>query len=173
MATIPYYIDGEDADAGLWDFCWLGDIFLPGVVSIDVKDEFSFDTGKAQGNDGAPVTYKGRNPRTLDLTLKITNRDQFVEWLEVRKQLNAFASGKAVQPYQVTHPQAQSAGITSAYLKSISQPQPTSNQPWLISMSLIENNPAKPSKQNTAPAPKAQTQNTPFTLSPVPGDNLA
>ena len=174
MASIPYYIDGDDFSATAWDVCWLGDIFLPGVITIDVKDEFNFDTGSAQGTDGAPVTYKGRAPRTLEVSLKITNENQFNDWLDVRKKINAYASGKTVQPYKIQHPQAQAAGIGSVYIKSISQPMPTSNQPWVISMTLIENNPPKPTKQSTTPASKSQTgQNTPFSLTPVPSNNLA
>lgn len=162
MANTPYWVDGRDANAGLWDFVWLGDSLLPGILvpgSMKVDHKVSLDIGQAQGASGAPVKVKGRQPRSISFQIRSTKAEQWEAWDDVLKALNIFGADANAKPFQITHPLCAKFGIATVYIESVSMPSPDAVNGGTFSFSCVENIPAKSVSQSKTPQKKAQAGN--------------
>jgi hypothetical protein len=157
MATgdIPHWLEKERGRD--WDTLLLGESIFPGLVRISLKASKSFDIGKAQGNDGAPVTFKGRQPKELSIEHVMWTAEQFAEFLQLVKDLNLFTNGVAEKPFEIICPMAQAFNVRSVYVKDVDVPAPNAGL-WTVKWSIIENNPTKAAKQSTKPKSAASGQ---------------
>lgn len=142
---VPFWIDGRDNQAASWDYVWIGETLLPGVIKefkIDSKN--SLDVGKAQGNTGAPVTPKGRLPRTMSITVQVTTQDAWNQWDDVLKNLNLQGADAKQRSFSITHPLPAKFGVTSIYIESCSLPMPSPVNGITFTLTCTENIPPKP-----------------------------
>jgi hypothetical protein len=143
--SVPFWVDGIDPNANTWDYVWLGDQLLPGILKefkIDSKN--TLDVGKAQGNTGAPVTPKGRQPRTISITVQVIKQSEWDDWDATLKALNMQGSDTTQRAFSITHPLAAKFGVTSVYIETLSLPMPSPVNGITFSLSCTENIPAKP-----------------------------
>lgn len=154
MPNVPYWDETQDTNASKWNTLILGKIVLPGIARVSLKHDNKLDVGHAQGNDGAPITNKGKQPRELTAQLWIFTPDAWSTWLGSLKKLNVGVHGQPINPFEIVHPKASEFNVRSVYIKGISSPPPDATKGMVVTIDMIENIPAKPSKQNK----KSQTQ---------------
>lgn len=150
MSEVPYFGNSQE-DATLWDRMYLGDFLLPGVVRVTVTHAWKYEVGETEGSDGAPTVYKGRAPRSLACTLIVPDQESFDAFVEMHREINAFNTGGVVTPFEVRHPQAQIAGITSVNITDMVVPAPDSLTPWTITFTLLEHGPPRQAQSSGSP----------------------
>lgn len=132
MAAIPYWGDdpdeGEDPEARSWDFCWLGDDFLPGLSTVKVSDNGrEIQKKKSKGKVGATLTDNGVGPATVTITLRIWTSAQYAAWLPIRKRIDPKNPGAIRAPTRIRHPETDEAQIKGVYVTQIEATPPTAN----------------------------------------------
>lgn len=144
-----------------WDRVVIGSWPLGRVVSLVPQISFNYDIGKSRGRDGATVRYTGKQPRTINLTINISDQEAFTHFTqEVVPALSARMDSSEVAPFTITHPQADLWGIKQVVIQSISPAQPDAASGWIITFQLLEYIPApKRSKGSGNPKKNQQDRN--------------
>lgn len=135
MAGVPFWggdpRDGED-EKNAWDYCWLGDDLLPGIVEdVDVPDGGrDVDAQKAKGDNGVTLKDNGVGAKTVTITLRMWDQEHHEAWKGVRERIDPANPGNIRKPLTITHPKAVEEKIKGVYVKQIvvSHPSPVSGR---------------------------------------------
>ena len=136
-SSVPWPPDGGDAptestifgeadywagDEWQWDSCQLGDMILPGHVTVTGDVSRKLDVKSAPGSDGAKITDKGYEPAKIAIKCVMwlaAHKDQLKA---VLKYLHPRKKGKTRDAYAISHAATELMGIKSVYIEKISLP---------------------------------------------------
>jgi hypothetical protein len=173
-SSVPWPPDGGDAptestivdaaeywsgDEWQWDSCALGDIILPGHVTVTGDVSRKLDVKSAPGSDGAKITDKGYEPAKITIKCVMwlaAHKDQLKAALKV---LHPRKKGKSRDSYKIDHASTSLLGISYVYIEKISLPVPGSIKGTKeITFSCIEW--TQDSKKNVTTSPNKAVSNT-------------
>jgi len=118
MAGVPFWADGS-LDAQAWNFCWLGEDFLPGLVEVEVDKGRAVDKQKSKGSDGPTLKDEGYEGAVVTITLTIWTAEQWDAWQSVRPKIDPQRAGGLRTPLAIDHPETQDAGVATVYVRRI------------------------------------------------------
>lgn len=124
MATAPYWAD-DSLESNLWNFVWLGASLLPGIATVTVRKSRALDVQRGKGSDGAYIVDHGNEPASVSISLLITNKTEWDAWVAVLPSIDPQKNGGTKTPLDISHPEPNSMGITTVYVKDISGNPPT------------------------------------------------
>ena len=125
MATQPGW-ETEELDAQAWNFCWLGDDLLPGIVEVTSKKARGIDQHKAKGTDGKHLEDEGYEGGDVTIRLRLINDEQWQAYQKILPNLDPEQVGGLKRPLTILHPEPNAKGITTVYVTDISGDAPTS-----------------------------------------------
>lgn len=170
----PYWVKFRDENADQWNTVTFGVVTLPGiVVDFSVNGTNVFDVAAAQGNTGASVTPKGRQPRKMTLAVRLRNQADWEQWHTTLSELNQRGPDAVQRPFSITHPTTAFMGIDSVYIETFNMPFAGAQKGMTFTFGLLENIPPKPvvissqAKKVTSPKDFASKGFSP------PGDSLS
>ncbi len=123
MAAQPFWLD-EGGDEQFWNFCWLGEDLLPGLVDIDVDASRAVDEKKSKSTDGPTITDEGYEGAKVAIKVRIWSSEQWRQWLRVLPNIHPQKGGTIRSPLAIINPEPNSYGIDTVYVKSISSSTP-------------------------------------------------
>ncbi len=110
-------IDGQNAGSS-WDVCQLGEVFLPGVVTIDgLEIGRDIDIQKRRKKECARIRDNGLSPIAFDIICEITGQ-QWADWLRVRPYVQPKKGGVRT-PLNIVHPLVNAHEVESVYVHRI------------------------------------------------------
>ena len=123
--TVPYWADGSE-EASAWDFCWLGDDLLPGVVTdFKCPNRRRLDQQASPGKDGVTLKDTGYELTAGSITFRMWTREQQEAWVGVRRRIDPKLRGTRT-PLPILHPQTVEAGISTVWIEEVDAGQPNS-----------------------------------------------
>lgn len=159
MPSAPFW-GGDTIEESAWNFCWLGEDLLPGIVEVTCPKTRSVDVKKQKGTDGAELEDTGYEPAKVTIKLKITDAEQWEAWLAVLPKIDPQKPGGLRQPLAILHPEPNSMGVTTVYVTTISGDPPTARSGKTITIECLQWFPA-PKATKTSKTPKTKGQVTP------------
>jgi len=124
VGAIPGWT-GADSGAGDWNTAILGDVILPGIVTVeDLEVGIDIDTKKARGAECPTSTDNGLRPSKFKLRVWLNERT-WPEWQTVAPSIQPRRPGRERQPLQIIHPLINHLGITEVRISGIRADQPT------------------------------------------------
>lgn len=114
---------GGTSDAA-WRQVVLGDVFLPGICTINgLKCGVDIDTKKAKGHDRPRSTDNGIDASRFSIEVWLTEKD-WDAWLAVVDRINPRVVRQRA-PFEIIHPEPNSLGITHVRIVSLNGSAPT------------------------------------------------
>lgn len=156
----PFWVD-EGGSEKAWDFCWLGDDLLPGIVDVDAAKAREVDKQKGHSDDGAHLADKGYVPGTVSIRLRIWRREQWERWQVVRPNIDP-QFGRLRTPLPILHPEAQDAKIDTVYVEKISSSSPQKGGVKVIHIECVQWFPPKPAKSDQKKPSKVDEDTPPI-----------
>lgn len=158
MAATPFWGGGnEPGDAArAWDFCWLGDDLLPGIVEdVDVSGNGrDVDKQKAKGDNGVTLKDNGVGAAKVTITLRLWDPEHHEAWQAIRRRIDPKNPGGLRTPLTITHPRATEEGIKGIYVERIDAKHPSAVSGRTIVIECTEWFPApKPAKSKQEKKP--------------------
>lgn len=109
-----------------WKQVALGDLWLPGVCTIDlVPLERDIDTKKAKGKSGHTLTDNGYKPTAVVITVWIWTDEQHIVWLQVFPKINPLREGATKDPFEIRHPAVMEAELGAMFVRKIELGKPS------------------------------------------------
>jgi hypothetical protein len=160
VSATPFWGGGNDPgdEARAWDFCWLGDDLLPGIVEdVEVTGNGrDVDKQKAKGEDGVTLKDNGVGSAQITITLRLWDPEHHASWQEVRRRIDPKNPGGLRAPLTITHPRATEEGIKGVYVERIDAQHPSAVSGRTIVIECSEWFPApKPAKTSQKQKPTA------------------
>jgi hypothetical protein len=159
VAGVPFWggdpNDGAD-EKNAWDFCWLGDDLLPGIVEdFDVSDNGrDVDEQKAKGDNGVALKDNGVGASKVTITLRMWEERHHEAWQEVRRRIDPKNPGGLRTPLAIVHPRATEEQIKGVYVKRIDAQLPNAKSGRTVVIECIEWFPQpKPAKSSQSKKP--------------------
>ena len=148
-----------DSDAWQWDSCQLGDMILPGHVTVTGDVSRKLDVKSAPGSDGARITDKGYEPAKITIKCVMWLAGHKTQLQAALKYLHPRKKGKTRDAYAISHAATELMGIKSVYIEKISLPVPGSIKGTKeITFTCVEW--TQDSKTNVTSSPKKAVSNT-------------
>lgn len=141
----------EDA----WDVLYLGGTWIPGVARVHVTLPSGLDVQKPQGGKGASIADDGAPPATLTIEIEFVDNETLNDFARVVPLLRPVAKGKARDPLEITHPNAQLWGIDVVTIADISSPSPSPGGSMIITINAVQWFPAPTPAKKPAKKPKS------------------
>lgn len=116
----------EDLDANAWNVCWLGNDLLPGIAEVTCDKERGIDQHKAKGTDGKFLEDEGYEGGDVVIRLRIINDEQWQAYQLLLPRIDPEQIGGLKRPVAILHPEPNSKGITTVYVRKIAGEPPTS-----------------------------------------------
>lgn len=129
-------IDGENSGSS-WDICQLGEVFLPGVITIeDFKIGRDIDVQKRRKKEKARLRDNGISPCAFKIICEI-RAAQWSDWLKVRPHIQPKEGGTRT-PLTIGHPLPNSHDVRNIYVKEIEIGKPTARGGMKITITVGE-----------------------------------
>lgn len=129
-------IDGQNAGSS-WDVCQVGEVFLPGVVTIDgLEIGRDIDIQKKKKKECARIRDNGLSPIAFDIICEITGK-QWPDWLRVRPYIQPKKGGVRT-PLAITHPLVNSHEVDTIYVHRIKIDPPSPRKGMKITIKVGE-----------------------------------
>lgn len=121
-----------------WDSLRLGPHTFPGVWRVRGASERALDVKTRKGADGAKIKDQGvRNaPLTLDGT--IANQADWEAVLPMIDAINPGKPGKALDPFQIVHPQAAFLNVSAVLIHKVHTPEWDGNGAMRLQIEVLE-----------------------------------
>lgn len=120
--AFPDWIDGAE-----WDTCMLGQVFLPGVVTIEnLEIGRDVDVQKRRKKEKARLRDNGLSPVTFDIICEFTSKE-WPQWLAVLPNIQPKEGGTRT-PLAITHPMVNTYGVKNVYIHKIKLPAPSARK---------------------------------------------
>lgn len=150
---------GGTADAA-WRQVVLGDVFLPGVCTINgLQCGIDVDTKKGKGHDRPHSTDNGVDASKFSIEVWLTERD-WDAWLAVVDKINPRVVRQRA-PFEIIHPEPNSLGITHVRVVSLTGTAPTARGGKKYRIDVVEWFDAPPVAVNKGKADKAKDAQAP------------
>lgn len=127
MASVPFWDENEDGYTGQtypsneWDTLLIGGYQTPGVCEVQASFALAYNKSKPSGSHGARITFTGRDPQEVDVTLYLWTPDQWEAWQGLQKIICG-SDRKQPECFDVYHPALAMLGIKSVAVVSRSAP---------------------------------------------------
>jgi hypothetical protein len=131
MAELPSWYEGAH------DVCRLSGIFVPGVVTVDVKLVADIDKQKAAGKRKARSRDKGDKPHQVKIEITMTP-DELADFQPLVAVLDPGRRNGVREAIYIEHPNTALWGITAIDIKSVDSPQPPPGGFWVVSVEAEE-----------------------------------
>lgn len=129
-------IDGQNVGSS-WDVCQVGEVFLPGVVTIDgLEIGRDIDIQKKKKKECARIRDNGLSPIAFDIICEITGK-QWADWLKVRPYIQPKKGGIRT-PLSVVHPLVNSHEVDTIYVHRIKIDPPSPRKGMKITIKVGE-----------------------------------
>lgn len=145
-------------DNAAWDTVVLGDVFLPGVCSIE---DFEFgqdiEVQKRRKKEKAKIRDNGLAPCSFTINVRITQAE-LAQWVQALPRIQPRRAGAVRQPLRIEHPLPNMHGVTEVYVHKIKPGMPSARKGMSIDIKVAEwfeeEKDAKPSKTVKNEPPK-------------------
>lgn len=131
------FIDGQFVGS-TWDQVKLGEVFLPGVCTID---DFEYgndiDVQKRRKKEKPRLRDNGLAPCAFNIIVEL-NASQWHEWLKVLPFIQPRREGAIRQPLSITHPLVNAHNVKDIYIHKIKIPPPSARDGMKITIRVAE-----------------------------------
>lgn len=154
---------GTEQLGSIWDICKLGEVFLPGVVTIeDFEYGQDVDVQKRKKKEKARLRDNGLSPVTFNIRIELTAA-RWHEWLTVLPSIQPRRAGALREPLAIEHPLPNAHGVQEIYIHKIKVDAPSARKGMTIILRVGEwfeeekeaDGAKKGAVANNKPAPKA------------------
>jgi hypothetical protein len=131
------FIDGQYAGSS-WDICQLGEIYLPGVITIeDFEYGQDIDVQKRRKKEKPRIRDNGLAPCAF--TIKVELRaSQWIEWQKKLPHIQPRREGAVRTPLAIVHPLPNTYGVNSIYIHKIKTEAPSARKGMVITIRVAE-----------------------------------
>lgn len=131
------FIDGEYV-GNSWNICQLGEVFLPGVITIeDFEYGQDIDIQKRRKKEKPRIRDNGLAPCAF--TIKVELRAaQWPEWQRVLPSIQPRREGAVRVPLAISHPLPNSHGVQNIYIHKIKVEPPSARKGMVIMIRVAE-----------------------------------
>lgn len=151
---------GTEQLGSSWDICQLGEVFLPGVITID---DFEYgqdiDVQKRRKKEKPRIRDNGLAPCAFNIIVEI-NAAQWPEWLAVLPKIQPRREGAVRSPLAIVHPLVNAHNVTTVYVHKIKIPAPSARDGMKITIRVAEwfeeEKETKPDKTVKSAPPRAR-----------------
>lgn len=135
--AIPAAAFEDWIDDAAWDIVMLGEVFLPGVCTIEnLEVGRDIDVQKRRKKEKARIRDNGLSPITFDIIVEITAK-QWRDWLKVLPYIQPKEGGTRT-PVSITHPLVNAYGVQAIYIHKIKSPAPSARRGMRIEIHVGE-----------------------------------
>lgn len=125
MAQQPGWDTGRQ-EALAWEFCWLGDDLLPGVVEVTSDKGRDIHKAKPKGTDGCYLEDEGYEGGKVTIRLTMTTEEQWQAYQRILPKIDPEQLGGLKRPVSILHPEPNAKGIKTVYVVRINGGAPSS-----------------------------------------------
>lgn len=139
-----------------WDYVQLGEVFLPGVCTIeDFEYGQDIDVQKKRKKEKARIRDNGLAPCSFNIKIEMTAAE-WPAWLKILPFIQPRREGGTRKPLAITHPLPNSHGVRDIYVHKIKVESPSARAGMVIVIKVAEwfeeEKDAKTTKKVEAPA---------------------
>lgn len=129
---------GTDQLGSSWDICQLGEIFLPGVITIeDFEYGQDIDVQKRRKKEKPRIRDNGLAPCAF--TIKVELRAaQWIEWQAALPRIQPRREGAVRSPLAIVHPLPNAYGVSSIYIHKIKTDPPSARKGMVVMIRVAE-----------------------------------
>lgn len=136
--AFPAWNNPDDPSDARWDTVLLGDVFLPGVSSIEnLEVGRDIDVQKRRKKEKARIRDNGLSPVAFDIVCEITHRE-WPMFVAIYPKLEPRREGAVRTPMQIVHPLVNLMGVKDIYIHKISIPKPSARNGMKITIRCAE-----------------------------------
>jgi len=129
---------GTEQIGSSWDICQLGEVFLPGVITIeDFEYGQDIDVQKKRKKEKARIRDNGLAPCGFNIKLEL-RASQWHEWLKALPAIQPRREGGSRSPLSITHPLPNAHGVKDVYVHKIKVDPPTARGGMKITIKVAE-----------------------------------
>jgi hypothetical protein len=130
------FIDGQFVGS-TWDLVQLGEVFLPGVCTIDdFEVGRDIDVQKKRKKEKARLRDNGLSPVAFNIIVEM-NASHWAEWLRIRPQILPKEGGVRT-PMTITHPLVNAHGVKDIYIHKVKIEPPTARGGMKVTLRVAE-----------------------------------
>jgi hypothetical protein len=121
------FINGQYAGSS-WDICQLGEIYLPGVITIeDFEYGQDIDIQKRRKKEKPRIRDNGLAPCAFSIKCEF-RASQWVEFQQKIAQVQPRRPGAIRSPLNIVHPLPNAFGVNSVYIHKIKMDSPSARK---------------------------------------------
>ncbi len=149
-----------------WNQVGLGDVYLPGICTIEgLEVGVKLDVKAPKGSDQPTTKDNGAEPTKFQIKVQLTEAD-WPLWIACLPTFHPRRSGRKRTPLEIIHPEPNSLGIQNVRVQSIRSSAPTSRTGKVFVINCVEwfeeqkaqDKNTKDAKPVGTPAPAAQLE---------------
>jgi hypothetical protein len=163
--TFPGWSGAGGTQDAAWRQVVLGDVFLPGVCTVNgLECGVDIDTKKGKGHDRPHSTDNGVNASKFNIEVWLTEKD-WEYWTSIVDKINP-RMNRQRGPLEIIHPEPNALGITHVRILSLSGSAPTARGGKKFRIDVVEWFDAPPIPVKGANAEKAKSANQKYIEDP-------
>jgi len=129
---------GTEQLGSSWDICQLGEIFLPGVITIeDFEYGQDIDVQKKRKKEKARIRDNGLAPCGFSIKCEL-KASQWAEWLKKLPAIQPRREGGSRTPLPIGHPLPNAHGVRDVYVHKIKVDPPSARRGMVITIKVAE-----------------------------------
>ncbi len=129
---------GTEQLGSSWDICGLGNVWLPGVITIeDFEYGQDIDVQKKRKKEKARIRDNGLAPCGFNIKCEL-KASQWAEWLRILPAIQPRREGGARNPLPINHPLPNAHGVRDIYVHKIKVDPPSARKGMVITIKVAE-----------------------------------
>ena len=121
-----------------WDICQLGDVFLPGVITIeDFEYGVDIDIQKKRKKEKCRIRDNGLAPCAFSIKIELRG-SQWADWQKVLPSIQPRREGAVRAPMPIVHPLPNAYGVRDIYVHKIKTDPPSARKGMIITIKVAE-----------------------------------
>lgn len=129
---------GTEQLGSSWDICRLGQVFLPGVITIeDFEYGQDIDVQKHRKKEKARIRDNGLAPCGFNIKCEL-KASQWKDWLKILPAIQPRREGGSRTPMPIEHPLPNSCGVRDIYVHKIKIAPPSARKGMVITIKVAE-----------------------------------
>lgn len=130
-------INGEQSGSS-WDICQLGQIFLPGVITIeDFEYGLDIDIQKRRKKEKPRLRDNGIAPCAFSIKMELRG-SQWGEWQQKLAIIQPRRPGALRSPMPIVHPLPNAYGVRDIYIHKIKNDPPSARKGMVVTIRVAE-----------------------------------